>query len=150
LSFCEHPTTIPIAGRDRSVDFWVKRADGEEELLCLWPGPEPIAPPVWQGMMVRAVGDAELQAATMWTSNWERIVPILVATRGLVGATLREQIAKRCVRPIALSALQRLDLDPDPMVLRGGVFDLLHRGWLRAEGLRTAPLSPLTQFVCAQ
>lgn len=60
---------------------------------------------------------------------------------------LRDELVKRCERPLALAALQRLDIERDPMLLRGAVFDLLHRGGLQAESLRTTPLSPLTQFV---
>ena len=150
VAFCERPLVIQIAGRERAVDFWVQQADGEEALLCLWHRPEPIDPPVWDSMMVRAVGDAEIRATQMWTNNWERILPVLVATRGLVKPALRDEILKRCARPLALAALQRLDIEPDPMLLRGAVFDLLHRGWLQAEALRTESVSPLTQFVCTR
>ena len=87
------------------------------------------------------------RGAHIWTSNWERILPLLVATRALVSEALRDELVKRCERPLALAALQRLDIERDPMLLRGAVFDLLHGGGLQAESLRTTPLSPLTQFV---
>jgi hypothetical protein len=150
FSFCERPLKMERAGGERVVDFWVQRSDRDEELLCLQRRPEPLDPPVWQGIMLRAVGDAELHAAQIWTSNWERIVAVLVATRGLVTAALRDSVFKRCERPISLAALQRLDLGPDMMLVRGAAFDLLHRGWLSADALRTSPLSPLTHFARAR
>ena len=150
VAFCELPLTISIAGRERAVDFWVQLADGEEELLCVWKRPEAIDPPVWQSMLVRGVGDAELQAADVWTSNWERMLPVLIATRGLVTTAIRDAVLCKCEQPQQLSVLERLGVTPDQMVLRGAVIELLHKGLLQANGLRTAPLSQLTQFVSAR
>ncbi|QDQ82182.1 hypothetical protein [Paraburkholderia megapolitana] len=154
-TFCERPGLVRLDGQRRVVDFWVNFVD-REELVIL---PDPVvmddarlqlavfdtdAPPV------RRIEPAELAAARVWIDNWQRMLPALIATRGLVPPSLLNAIERFVVTPQSLLAIEREFSTGDPVLARAAAFGLLHAGRVQAPELHTETLSLLTRFAAAE
>ena len=75
LWLCERPARLGAARDARHIDFWVQRCDGEQLLLvdrAAEPTPETVI-----GLPVHRIAAAELAAAAMWVSNWQRMLPVV-------------------------------------------------------------------------
>ena len=104
-SICERPQRIGAAPDARVIDFWVRRADGEE-FLALEPEHSGGLPPRVDGLTLHTVTLAELAAAKMWISNWQRMLPVINVTRGLLPRRLLSSITRGIRQPIALGRLE--------------------------------------------
>jgi hypothetical protein len=98
---------------------------------------------------IRFIPRAELVAARMWIDNWHRMLPSLVATLGLISASLLKGIERFANKPQQLGTIEREFSTGDPTVVRAATFRLLHEGRLSASDLRAESLSLLTPFVIA-
>lgn len=149
-TFCERPGFVLIDGRRYLADFWVKGSDREELLL--------LSDSVASGELktradleatwfsVRCVQQAELAAARVWIDNWRRMLPCIVATRGLLPTSLLDAIERFVDRPQPLITIEREFSTGDPTLVRAAIFNLLHAGRLSASDLHTEALSLLTPF----
>jgi hypothetical protein len=153
VSFSERPGTDLIGEHNRQVDFLVRYADRNELLIAA-------DPPVDEdddvrdtidasASLIRVIPRAELVAARMWIDNWHRMLPSLVATRGLISASLLRSVERFADKPQQLGTIEREFSTGDPTVVRAATFRLLHEGHLSAPDLHTESLSLLTPFVIA-
>ena len=150
VEFCERPGFVQTNGNRREIDFWARYADLEELILVADSMPELGRPAIQSSsdldQPIRFVPAAELAAAKIWIDNWHRILPCIIATRGLVPQSFLDRI------PLFLSAPRRLldiqtDLSKgDPILVRAACFHLLHSGRIEAPSLHTQELSALTEF----
>jgi hypothetical protein len=73
-SFCEHPCRVGANDDSRLVDFWVAHHD-REEMLVVDRGQESAKlPKSVQNVQLRQVAAAEQAAATVWVTNWLRLI----------------------------------------------------------------------------
>ena len=83
----------------------------------------------------------ELAAATTWTANWLRMIPVINATRGLASKNLIRYALNLIRSPLALSRVEH-ELSPgEPSLVRGTIFELLRQGRLSAPSLHTQRLT---------
>jgi hypothetical protein len=146
-----------VINEDRYLaDFWVRYVDHDElvvlsELLngsnVAASRAEPLNELDACTADVRLVASAELAAARAWTDNWQRILPYLVANRGVVPATLPPAILQFVDEPRRLLDIEREFLTSEPVIVRAALFSLLHTGRVNAPTLQTQPLSLLTSFI---
>ena len=149
LTFCERPVTWDQNGEQRLIDFWIRDRD-QETLLVV--GDDPPLPAKAIGNIsipVRKVPLAELAAASIWITNWERMLPCMIACRSCLTIALLKAVARFVTEPMQLSRIERELSLGDPTLLRAAVFTLLHRGRLQAPKLVTESLSYLTVFAPA-
>ena len=93
---------------------------------------------------MRYVHAKTLASRTIWLENWMRILPYLSANVRFVGGRLMNDIEQAASVAPTLGDIER-DFQPHDIVLvRTAVFMLLHRGRLRADGLRTQTLGSRT------
>ncbi|WP_157660328.1 hypothetical protein [Burkholderia ubonensis] len=140
-TFCERPGCVMLDGQRYLADFWVRYAD-RQELIIL---PDPMAMPDVKGqaaiantaasMMVRRVESAKLAASRMWVENWQRMLPCLIAARGLIVDSLLDDIMRFVAVPQPLLAIEREFSIGDSMLVRAAVFGLLHAGRIQAHRL---------------
>jgi hypothetical protein len=152
-AFCERPGHVVLGGQCFLADFWVRYSD-RQDLTFL---PEPFATRcdkpsamIMADVPVRHVEPAELAASRVWIGNWQRMLPCLIATRGLISASLLEDIAHFVSHPQPLLAIEREFSTGDSMLVRAAVFSLLHAGCVQAGALHTEALSLLTSFVASE
>ncbi|MGF6737249.1 hypothetical protein [Paraburkholderia atlantica] len=155
ITFCERPGYVLINGDRRLADFWVHYVDREEfvvlsELPCGTDADASRARLAAGAAEVRLVASAELAAARAWTDNWQRILPYLVANRGLVPTTLSPAIMQFVNEPRRLLDVEREFSSSDPVIVRAALFSLLHTGRVSASSLQTQPLSLLTSFAALE
>ena len=141
LSLCERPTRLGIKRDGRLVDFWVQRRNGEEMLLLGHGDAEQAVPDQIDGMALRVVAPAELAAANIWVANWQRMLPVINATRTLLPKGLAKSVLSFVHEPIALARIEHQLSISDPSLVRGVIFELLRTGGLCAPALHTQPLS---------
>lgn len=141
LSLCERPTRLGIKRDGRLIDFWVQRRNGEEMLLLGHGDAEQAVPHQIDGMALRVVAPAELAAANIWVANWQRMLPVINATRTLLPKGLAKSVLSFVHEPIALARIEHQFSIGDPSSVRGVIFELLRTGGLRAPALHTQPLS---------
>ena len=150
VAFCERPTYAGLLTNKTLIDFWVRYRDREAFLLLEG---EAMSSSVEVGdgsLPVRVVPTAELAAARCWISNWERMLPCMVACRTSLTSALLHTIAAHVAEPMQLSRIER-DLDcGDPTLTRAALFSLLHAGPLCALKLKVEPLSLVTVFAPAE
>jgi hypothetical protein len=122
ITFCERPGYLLINEDRHLADFWVRYVDREELLLLSElisrsnvhaSGAELDACTA----EVRFVASAELAAARARTDNWQRILPYLVANRGLVPAPLSPAIMQFVDEPQRLLDIEREFLTSDPVIV---------------------------------
>ncbi|MBB5420604.1 hypothetical protein [Paraburkholderia atlantica] len=155
ITFCERPGYVLINGDRRLADFWVRYVDRNELVVLseLFWGSDADAS---RGKLdagaadLRLVAPAELAAARAWTDNWQRILPYLVANRGLVPTTLSPAIMQFVIEPRRLLDVEREFSSCDPVIVRTALFGLLHTGRVSASSLQTQPLSLLTSFTALE
>lgn len=141
LSLCERPSRLGINHDGRLIDFWVQRRNGEEMLLVGHGGAEQSVPDQIDGVALRVVASAELAAANIWVANWQRMLPVINATRTLLPKGLAKSVLGFVGEPIALARIEHQFSIGDPSLVRGVIFELLRTGGLCAPALHTQPLS---------
>ncbi|MGF6934296.1 hypothetical protein OKW41_003435 [Paraburkholderia sp. UCT70] len=152
--FCERPGFMAVDGQRCVVDFWA-RSDERESLVLLCDAipaclPQSCRDFDMESFAMRHIDAAERAAARVWTGNWQRMLPVLVAARGLVKRSLSGAIERFLATPQSLMAIEREFSTGDPVLVRAAVFELLHRGRIQAPSLHTESLSFLTSFVASQ
>ncbi|MFB9128364.1 hypothetical protein E2553_39920 [Paraburkholderia dipogonis] len=151
-TFCERPGFMVVDGQRRVVDFWA-RSDDHKYLVLLSESTTTSNRPRSridfdpEAFAVRYIDAAERAAARVWTGAWQRILPVLVAARGLVEPSLAASIERFVASPQSLMAIEREFSTGDPVLVRAAVFELLHRGRIQALELHTESLSYMTRFV---
>ena len=153
-AFCERPGVIQFGGQRFLADFHVCYAERQDLLLL----PDPVAVKVGKphadldvsAMTVRLLQPADLAASRVWIDNWQRMLPCLTATRGLVPPSLLDAIERFVATAQPLLAIEREFSTGDPILARAAAFALLHAGRIGAPELRTTPLSWLTLFTAAE
>jgi hypothetical protein len=151
-SFCERPGFMAVDGQRCVVDFWARSDDHECLVVLSEPTPATDRPRSRldfdpEAFAVRHIDAAERAAARVWTGNWQRMLPVLVAARGLVKPSLRGAIERFVVSSQSLMTIEREFSTGDPALIRAAVFELLHCGSIHALELHTESLSFLTRFV---
>lgn len=154
-TFCERPGFMVVAGQRYVVDFWA-RSDDHEYLVLLSettpatdrPQSRPDFDP--EAFAVRHIDAAERAAARVWTGNWQRMLPVLIAARGHVKPSMLGAIERFLESPQSLMTIEREFSTGDPSIVRAAAFELLHRGRIQALELHTESLSFLTRFVTIQ
>ena len=150
--FCERPGFILVGGQRHLAEFWV-RYETRDELVLLSESDD-------EGMVVdkgrqlddseidiRVVPPAELAASRVWIDNWQRMLPTIVANRGLPAASLLTAIRRfATAEPRQLLTIEREYATGDPVLVRTAVYELLRTGKLSAPTLHTEALSLLTLF----
>ncbi len=139
LWLCERPARLRAARDARLIDFWIQRCDGEQQLLvdrAAEPAPETV-----NGLPVHRIAAAELAAAAMWVANWQRMLPVVNATRTCLPKGLAHSVLRFVRAPLALSLIEHQFSIGDPPLVRGAIFELLRTGQLRAPSLHSQPLS---------
>ena len=139
LWLCERPARLGAARDARLIDFWIQRCDGEQ-LLLVDRAAEP-APETVNGLPVHRIAAAELASAAMWVSNWQRMLPVVNATRTFLPKGLAHSVLRFVRAPLALSLIEHQFSMGDPPLVRGAIFELLRTGQLHAPSLHNQPLS---------
>ncbi|CAM2198394.1 conserved protein of unknown function (plasmid) [Paraburkholderia kururiensis] len=152
--FCERPGYIHAAGAARLADFWVEFADHQELVILSETLEEADISDrdvtLYAAMVpVRHVTAGEIAAARAWIDNWRRMLPCMVASRGLVPPGLMSAIERFVCAPQKLLAVEREFSAGDPTLVRAALYGLMHAGRVVSPDLRTASLSLLTSFVTA-
>jgi hypothetical protein len=153
VTFSERPGVVLIGEHYHQVDFSVRYADRDELLIAAdWPVGEDVD--VYDTVdtsasPIRFIPRVEMVAARIWIDNWHRMLPNIVATRGLISTSLLRGIERFANKPQQLVTIEREFSTGDPTVVRAATFRLLHEGRLRAPDLRVESLSLLTPFVIA-
>jgi hypothetical protein len=141
LMLCERPTRLGIDRGGRLIDFWVRR-DGREEMLLLGHGEaEQAVPDQIDGVALRVIAPAELSAANIWVTNWQRMLPVINATRPMLSKSLAKSLLAFVREPVALACIEHQFSIGDPPLVRGVIFELLRTGRLCAPALHTRALS---------
>ena len=109
-------------------------------MLLLEPAPE-AGPSRVEGVDLRVIPAAELAAAGPWIANWQRMLPVVTATRSLVPKALTRAVLQRIHEPTPLSSVERELSRGDPSLVRGAVYDLLRTGRIAAASLHVQPLT---------
>ncbi|KML38953.1 hypothetical protein VL15_38665 [Burkholderia cepacia] len=152
-AFCERPGYVRLDGQRILADFWVRYVDCQELIVLpdpmAMPDGQPQAPIAADAMTVRLIAPAELAASRVWGENWQRMLPCLIAARGLLSESLLDDITRFVAHPQPLLAIERAFSTGDPMPVRAAVFSLLHAGRIQAPALHTEALSLLTSFVAS-
>lgn len=140
LSFCERPVRVGPRATDMLVDFWLRLAKKETFLVVTTDQPAHAIPAQIDGIEVRVVGAADRAAANVWVSNWQRMLPVLNATRAAIPASLLKSVRRFVHGPTSLAHIEQELSFGDPSIVRGAVFELLRTGQLAAPSLHTEPL----------
>lgn len=150
-AFCERPGFVQSGAKLYLVDFWVRYVDRQELVILFDSDAELVLePPVIldsSRLTVRSIQPSDIAASRAWIGNWKRMLPCLVATRGLVPPLLSNEIERFVARPHRLLSIEREFTTGDPILVRAAVFGLLHAGRVQAPELRAHELSLLTEFV---
>jgi hypothetical protein len=154
-TFCERPGFMAVDGQRCVVDFWA-RSDDPECLVVL----SEVTPATNRqrsrldldagAFAVRHIDAVARAAARVWTGNWLRMLPVLIAARGLVKPSMLGAIERFVALPQSLMTIEREFSTGDPSLVRATVFELLHRGRIEALELHTESLTFLTRFVAIQ
>lgn len=154
-TFCERPGFMAVGAQRCVVDFWARFNDHECLLVLSEVTPATDRPrgrvdfdP--EAFAVRHIDAAERAATRVWIGNWQRMLPVLVAARGLVKPSMLGAIKRFVASPQSLMTIEREFSTGDPSLVRAAVFELLHRGRIQALDLHTESLTFLTRFVAIQ
>jgi len=140
-AFCECPRRVGSGDEGPLIDFWVAGRSNEEMLVLERGQMAAKLPSSVQDIPLRLVPAAEQAAAAVWVSNWQRLIPVINATRGLAAKSLVKSVLSLVRKPLALSLIEHELSVGDPAIVRGAIFELLRTGQLVAPGLHTQPLS---------
>jgi hypothetical protein len=143
---------MTVDGHRCIVDFWLGFVDHEGLVLLSDRTPATDRQQNYpdfdsDAFTVRYIGAAERAAARVWIGNWQRMLPLLVAARGLVTLNAIERFV---ATPQPLLAVEREFSTGDPVLVRAAVFELLHLGRAQALELHTESLSLLTRFAAVR
>jgi hypothetical protein len=141
FAFCERPARLRPQSDAPLVDFWVRRGDAESMLLLEPALPQDAIPREVEGVAVHIVSAAEIAADGVWISNWQRMLPVVIATRSLIPKTLTKAVLQRIDAPTPLASVERELSRGDPCLVRGAIFEQLRIGRIAASSLRTQPLT---------
>ena len=144
--FCERPAFLQQANVRRLAEFWVRQGVSELFLILGDPCPQSTVELDHIALPVQCVTPAELAAARIWIANWERMLPVMTASRGLVSPSLQQALLKLISKPVSLSHIEQECAVGDPTAVRAALFGLLHQGALQAPLLKTESLSYSTCF----
>jgi len=157
-AFCERPIVARAHKPPRVIDFWVERRDGEElwlvirerEQAAIEPGEEyDAALREWaraEGMQLRVIKLDEVALSDVAFENWRSALHYLAANHDLLSPALIESLKQSCESGETLHCLERLYSNEDPVLIRSGLFCLLHKGVIQADDWQTVPLSPAMRF----
>ena len=140
-AFCEHPRRLGSGDEGLLIDFWVAGRSNEEMLVLERGQVAAKRPSCVQDIPLRLVTAAEQAASAVWVSNWQRLIPVINATRGLAPKTLLKSVLSLVHKPLALSFIEYELSVGDPAIVRGAIFELLRTGQLMAPSLHTQALS---------
>lgn len=140
-AFCEYPRRVGAGDEGALIDFWVAGRSTEVMLVLDREQAAAKLPSSVQDIPLRLVPAAEQAAAAVWVSNWQRLIPVINATRGLAPKTLVKSVLSLVNKPLALSLIEHELAVGDPAVVRGAIFELLRTGQLMAPSLHTQALS---------
>lgn len=151
IAFCERPGYVQRGGSTRLADFWVRYIDRQELILLADGDMEEGVGPAEQELdgavfSIRSVTSADLAASRIWIGNWQRMLPCIVANRGLIPWSLSRSVERLLEIPQRLETLERKCPSVDQVLFRAALFGLLHAGRAVAPDLRTQPLSLHTSF----
>lgn len=144
--FCERPAFLHLANERRLADFWVRQGGSELFVILGDPWPRSTVELGDSVLPVQCVSPAELAAARIWIANWERMLPVMTASRGLVSLSLQRALLKLIFKPVSLARIEQECAAGDPTAVRAALFGLLHQGALQAPLLKTESLSYSTYF----
>lgn len=159
VMFCERPL-VPKGGRhNRVVDFWVQRPTTEEIWILLRASELQginAAEPTFPGLEARArtsqirtryirPEDELLNELAM--TNWRRMLNYIAANRDLISKPLLDRLQAAGLPGRSIGDLEREFDKDDPVLIRSGIFSLIHRGGLVAADLVHAPIGPSTRVV---
>jgi len=141
-AFCERPSRVDDKSDSRVIDFWVQRGERQEMLLLddCQAHPDLTGTRV-HGIELRVVPPAELAADAIWVANWQRMLPVITASRCLQRDALVPSVVKLVTVPMPLSRIEREFAGSDIGVVRGAIFEAVRTGRLGSSALRTQPLS---------
>jgi hypothetical protein len=155
--YCERPLVIDEAEKPRAVDFYVIR-DGREQLwFCLTKAEVESNQP----LLERCPGfahwcehnnlevvfvDMTEPVDNVARTNWGHIVRELSAFRRYVSADLVSAIRSELSEPKTIADLWRMFPTVDPIVIKVGVFQLVHQGLATGSELGYLPISPAMTF----
>lgn len=155
--FCERPYWAVVNGERKLVDFWVRREEGDHGLMLVAES----ASRAWTNENskdevnlvelhmpeLRRVTPIDLMAKAQLIANWRMILPYLTANATFVTPSLLLDVEQAIATPMALGELEkRLQSTYELMLVRTGVFHLLHRGKAVAPSLGEERLGPRTVF----
>ena len=141
ISLCERPARAGPAATDRMIDFWVRVTDGEAFLVVTHDDAADELPARVDGIEVRHVGAADRAAANVWITNWQRMLPVINATRSVISTALMTTVRRFVREPTPLARIVHEFAVGDPTLVRGTVFEMLRTAQLAAPSLHTQPLS---------
>ncbi|MFL9935021.1 hypothetical protein P0D88_39190 [Paraburkholderia sp. RL18-103-BIB-C] len=98
-------------------------------------------------LLIRLSRQLNSASARVWLDNWQRMLPYLVTSRGLIPPTLPGAIVRLVKQSQRLLDIERKFASTDPVLVRATLFGLLHDGRVRSHELQTQPLSLLTSFI---
>jgi len=140
IALCERPTRVGPKTNDRIVDFWVRRAD-TQELIVVQTTSSDTLPARVAGLPLHTLRLSDLAAASVWTNNWQRMLPVINVTRALIPSKLLGSMLDYVREPIALARVEHELAVGDPAIVRGAIFELLRTGRLLAPSLHVEALS---------
>lgn len=149
IAFCERPAPIGSPGSEALIDFWIRRADGEEYFWIISSNDVPDLPITLHDLTVHYVQDAELAADSVWVANWQRILTVINASHSLLDPAQMKSVRAFVKEPIALGRLEAQFACGDPVRVRASIFELLRKGQLVAPALRAQALSLHTSIESA-
>ena len=103
--FCEHPRRVGSDDEGAMIDFWVAGRSNEEMLVLERGQVAATLRSSVKDIPLRLVPAAERAAAAVWVSNWQRLIPVINATRGLAPKTLVKSVLSLVHKPLALSLI---------------------------------------------
>ena len=149
-ALCERPARIGPAKDDAVIDFWVRRATGEEFLMVpTGDNDKPLAFDI-EKIPVRDISAVDRAASSVWISNWQRMLPAINGARNAVSKGTMKSISRFVREPTPLAVVERQFSSGEPTVVRATIFEMLRTGQLAAPELRTWPLSLQTTLEPAQ
>jgi hypothetical protein len=154
--FCERPLVLE-SSNSRVIDFWVQRANSEEELWFLLRAAEQAADKEvttpafrdWsqkQGLMPRLLSPDEPALTDAQFRNWGTVLRYLAANRRLLKDDFINGIREACSGGVQLRMLEQRFQQHDPVLVRTALFHLVHCGRVRGPEFAHALIDPSMRF----
>ena len=126
-SLCERPVRLGGAANDPVIDFWVRHDGVEQFLNVASDGDARTRPDHVDGIPLRLVRPPDRAAAGIWIANWQRMLPVINATRTTVSRSLMRSVSSFVRAPTPMAIIERQFNIGDPTVVRGTIFERLCR-----------------------